>query len=221
MEPPAAQQDVMPHRCPSMRPPQLVVFHTTSIPKEVFAEFEKLVAAENLDLRIESREENGPFAGIEWLIPTAVIVYISKSYFDGFLKEMGKDHYALLKAGLKTLRTKLLGSEAPKVTIISTKGKSSSDQRYSLHYSILAEGNGGLRFKLLLQREVTADEYEEIIASFLAFLQAYHSGNLDPGSMERMKQVRVIGRTLLLAFNRESKSIEPIDPLQSRRGDEA
>jgi len=105
-----------------MKPPQLAILHNTSIPREAFAEFEKLVAAEKLDFRIEPREEAGPFAGIEWLIPTAVIVYISKSYFDGFLKEMGKDHYALLKAGLKTLRTKLLGPEAPKVTIVSFLG---------------------------------------------------------------------------------------------------
>jgi hypothetical protein len=200
-----------------MKPPHLAVLHTTSIPEEVFAEFRKLVAAENLDFQIESREEGVPFAGIEWLIPTAVIIYFGKSYFDGFLKEMGKDHYALLKAGLKTLHAKLLGTEAPKITVISTKGKSTSDQPYSLLYSILAEANGGLSFKLLLQREVTADEYEEIIASFLAFLQAYHGGNLDSGSVERMQQARVVGRTLLLAFNRDSKSIEPIDPLPSKK----
>ena len=203
-----------------MRPPQIAVLHTTSIPEEVFAEFRKLVAAENLDFQIESREEGGPFAAIEWLIPTAVIVYIGKSYFDGFLKEMGKDHYALLKAGLKTLRAKLLGSDAPATTVISTKGKGLSDQPYSLVYSILAEANGGLSFKLLLQREVTVDEYEQIIAAFLAFLQEYHSGNLDPGSVERMQQARVVGRTLLLAFNHESKSIEPVDPLPRKSGNE-
>ena len=74
-----------------MNRPQLAIFHTTSIPEDVFAEFLRIVTAETLDLQVQSREEDGPFAALEWLVPTAVIVYIGKSYFDGFLKEMGKD----------------------------------------------------------------------------------------------------------------------------------
>jgi hypothetical protein len=193
--------------------PQLAIFHTTSIPEEMFFEFKKLVSNEQLDFRIESREEDGPSAGIGWLLPTAVIVYIGKSYFDGFLKEMGKDHYALLKGGLKTLRSKLLGSEAPKVISISTKGKLSGDQSYSLLYSIMAEANGRLSFKLLLQREATEADYEEIISAFLSFLQDYHSGSLDSVGLELLQHARVSGRTLLLAFDLHSKSIKPIDPL--------
>jgi hypothetical protein len=50
-------------------------------------------------------------------------------------------------------------------------------------------------------------------------LLAYHSGNLDTGCMERMQQARVVGRTLLLSFNRDSKCIEPIDPIPSKNGD--
>jgi hypothetical protein len=203
-----------------MKSPQIAVSHTTSIPEEVFAEFRKLVATENLDFQIKSREEGAMFATIEWLIPTAVIIYIGKSYFDSFLKEMGKDHYVLLKAGLKTLRDKFLGPTAPEITIISTEGKSFSNQPYSLLYSIMAEANSGVNFKLLLQRDVTAEEYEEIIASFLAFLLAYHSDKLDAGCMERMQQARVVGRTLLLSFNRDSKCIEPIDPIPSRSENE-
>ena len=200
-----------------MKPPQLAIFHTTSIPKEVFAEFMQIVAAEKLDLQVESREEDGPFAAIEWLIPTAVIVYISKSYFDGFLKEMGKDHYALLKAGLKTLHGKLVGPQVPKVTVISTEGKVGGDQIYSLRYSILAEAGEGLRFKLLIQTHVSSDEYDEVLASFLAFLDAYHSGTLDSRSVERVKHARVVGRTMLLAFNSDSKAIEPVDPIPTRQ----
>jgi len=205
----------------SMKPPQLAIFHTTSIPEGVFAEFMQIVAAVELNLHVESREEDGPFAAIEWLIPTAVIVYISKSYFDVFLKEMGKDHYALLKAGLKTLHGKLVGPQVPKVTVISTGGKVRGDQIYSLRYSILAEAGDGLRFKLLIQADVSSDEYDEVVASFLAFLEAYHSGTLDARGVERLEQARVVGRTMLLAFNTDVKAIEPVDPIPKRPNDEA
>ena len=83
--------------------PAIGLSYTTRISPDIFTEFECLVAAEGLDLHVEQRDEDGPFAAFEWLVPTAVVVLIGKAYFDGFLKEMGKDHYALLKAGLKSL----------------------------------------------------------------------------------------------------------------------
>jgi len=203
-----------------MKRPQLAIFHTTSIPEDVFAEFMHIVTAEKLDLQVQSREEDGPFAALEWLVPTAVIAYIGKSYFDGFLKEMGKDHYALLKAGLRTLHGKLVGPRVPEVTIISTEGKMRGEQIYSLRYSILAEASEGLRFKLLIQADVAADDYDEILASFLAFLEAYHGGTLDSRSIERLKQARVIGGTMLLAFNPALNAVAPVDPIPKKSDDE-
>lgn len=204
-----------------MSSPQIAVIHSKSIPAEVFVEFVRTVSAEKLNLHVESREEGGPYAGLEWLIPTAVIVYLGKSYFDGFLKEMGKDHYNLLKAGLKTLREKLLGPAAPEMTVISTAGKTTKNQPYSLVYSILAEADADLRFKLLLQRGVSEREYEEILDAFLAFLAAYHAQALEPETVEKLKTSRVVGRTLLLAFNQETKVIEPLDPIPRRPQNEA
>jgi hypothetical protein len=196
-----------------MKSPHLAILHTTSIPRDAFTEFARLVSAENLDFQIQSREPDGPFAGMEWLLPTAVIVYIGKSYFDGFLKEMGKDHYALLKAGFGKLQSKLLGSEAPKMTIISTQGKTRSDQKYSLMYSILAEAGEGINFKLLIQREITEENYEQVIAAFLEFLQAFHSNSLTPEKAIELSQARVVGRTVLLAYDPEKKVIVSVDPI--------
>ncbi len=204
-----------------MSPPHIAIVHSNTIPEEVFAEFTRIVSADKLNLKVESCEEGGPYAGLEWLIPTAVIVYLGKSYFDGFLKEMGKDHYNLLKAGLKTLRENLLGSAAPQMTVISTAGKATKGQPYSLVYSILAERDAGLRFKLLLQRGVSDREYEEILDAFLAFLVAYHSHTLECETVEKLKTAKAIGGTLLLAFNQETKAIEPLDPIPARPSNDA
>lgn len=43
------------------------------------------------------------FASFEWIMPTLVVGFVFKSYFDGFLKEAGKDHYQLLSSSLKKL----------------------------------------------------------------------------------------------------------------------
>lgn len=195
-----------------MKSPQIAILHTTTVPEAAFDDFKQIVAAENLDLRVESREEDGLFAALEWMIPTAVIVYIGRSYFDGFLKEMGKDHYALLKTGLKSLYAKFLGPDAPTVTVVATKGKANPGQPYSLFFSLMAEANGRASFKLLLQREATPEEYDQIVDAFLVFLQDYNANSLEPNVVTRMRQTRTSGGMLLLAYNPDSKAIEPIDP---------
>ncbi|UCV02773.1 hypothetical protein [Dechloromonas denitrificans] len=199
-----------------MRQADIAVIHLKSIPAELFAGFAESVSSEKLNLQIQSREDGGAFAALEWLLPTAVIVYIGKSYFDGFLKEMGKDHYSLLKAGLKKLQAKLFGSSAPQITLFGSAGKISKEQPYSLVFSIVAEAESGITFKLLVHADVSEGEYEETIAAFLEFLASFHANSLDAPMVESLNASRVVGRTLLLAFNREAKAIEPVDPVPKR-----
>lgn len=196
--------------------PQIAIVHIDSIPEEVFSEFVQTISTEHLKLDIESREDEKIYAGLEWLIPTAVIIYIGKSYFDGFLKEMGKDHYNLLKAGFKVLREKLLGPTTPQMAVVSSAGKKSPNQPYSLVYSIMAEGNGNLRFKLLIQREVSEHEYDKILDTFLGFLEAYHSHAPEAEFVANLEAPRASGGIVLLAFNLETKALEVIDPMPQR-----
>lgn len=196
--------------------PHLAIIHVDSIPPDVFAEFKDTVSAEGLKLRIDSREGGGVYATLEWLLPTAVIAYISKPYFDGFLTEMGKDHYNLLKLGLKKLRHKVFGESAPNMVLVGSKGKISNEQPYSLVFSVVAEAEPHLSFKLLIQKDASEQEYEVILEAFLNFLTAFHSRSLDDVTIERFQQSKVVGSTLLFAFNRETKTLETLDPIPKR-----
>ena len=195
-----------------MQVPDVAILHTSRFPREVFADFERLVASPRLQLAFDEREEDGPYASVEWLIPTAVIAYIGKSYFDGFLKEAGKDHYAVLKSGLKSLYSKLVGPEAPKVTVVSTQGKTKDPQIYSLVFSLLAEAGPKARIKLLIRNGASSAEYEDTIRTFLEFVSAHHEGTLDPHVLQAVDGVRVVGETLLVAYNPSTGQIEPVDP---------
>ena len=197
--------------------PAIGLSYTTRIPPDIFTEFERLVAAEGLGLHVEQREEDGPFAAFEWLVPTVVVLFIAKAYFDGFLKEMGKDHYALLKAGLKSLYFRLLGPSAPKTVVVSAGGKTSTDQPYSLLFSIFAEADEGARFKLLLRRSASESEYDATVEAFLAFLEAYYNGSLAPEIVAELKSTTFVGRTILLVYNPALERVQPIDPVPSRR----
>ena len=197
--------------------PHLALIYADTISADSFSDFVRDVAAEGLDLRVESREISGPYAALEWLIPTAVFVYVGKSYFDGFLKEMGKDHYALFKRGLNGLHKKVLGADAPEITLVSSAGKVKSDQPYSLYYSIIAEASEGLKFKLLLARSASAEEYQASVAAFLALVESYHANTLEHSNRELLDQSRVVGGTILLAYNLDSRCLKSLYPLRAKK----
>ena len=195
--------------------PEIGIFHWNSIPEGTFDEFSDIVRAPNLNLQFESRENDGPYAGVEWLLPTAFVVYLSKSYFDGYLKEMGKDHYALLKKGLNALHKKLFTRDAPKIVMLSTNGKIEAEGKYSRTFSVYAEGNEKLQFKLLLESELTEEEYEARISSFMDFLRMYHEGVVDedPWGSPQPKFGRT---TILLAYNSATNMLKTVSPIPGK-----
>lgn len=199
-----------------MNLPAIAISYTPEVPAATFAKFERLLASGGTDVQSEERDSDGAYASIEWLVPTAVIIFLGKAYFDGFLKEMGKDHYALLKQGLKSLYTRLVGPEAPKLTILSTAGKVSGTQKYSLLFSLLAEAEDGLRFKLLIQSDASEAEYEAAVNAFISFLDAFHRRQLSAEGVNELRNTRVSGKTVLLAYKPELGRVSPVDPHADR-----
>ena len=53
---------------------------------------------------VQKQKAMGPSASLEWIVPSAIGVYLLKPYFESFLKEMGKDHYGVLKNWINSNR---------------------------------------------------------------------------------------------------------------------
>jgi hypothetical protein len=180
------------------------------VPLEIFDDFRAAVEVDGFQLQIDRRPKDGPFASLVWLMPTAIMLYITKSYFDGFLGEMGKDHYTCLKGGLKTLRDRL---SLVKVTLFTSgANKAPTAQPYSLAFSIWIEGDQG-KVKFLIPQECEQSEADAAMDAFLDFLEAYYAGALQPAQLTKLANAPVLGRTLLLAFNPETGMIEPYHPV--------
>lgn len=205
----------MPHSQDERRTVHLGVLHVETLPEDVFSEFITEVNRDGIELVVEAYEPQ-VYGGLEWLLPTAAAVYISKAYFDGFLGEMGKDHYVLLKKGLGTLWAKLLGPDAPCPVLISSVGKTSKQQPYSLTYSIVAEATGGYRFKLLFPKDLGEEDYDKTLAMFLDFLSEFHSRGPTEEMKERLMSTRPVGKTILLVYDLSMKDIRAVDPLAER-----
>ncbi|MAB51111.1 MULTISPECIES: hypothetical protein [unclassified Marinobacter] len=197
-----------------MKKPDLAVVFEEGIPDEQFVEFKDAVSASGLDVVVESRPAAGPYAGVEWFIPTAIVFFVAKSYFDGFLKEAGKDHYQLLKSKLSKTAAKTMQSPRIEPVLLGTKGKVREDSPYSLALSIYAEANDGNTFKLLLPKPSYQPDYEQIVCSFLNFLNDYHEGVKVLGDIGFDTSIQPPGRTILVHMNEGSKQIEWVDHRQ-------
>ncbi|MFL6691132.1 MAG: hypothetical protein ACJ8IR_13260 [Alphaproteobacteria bacterium] len=191
--------------------PPVLLSHWDQIPSEFFNDFAAEVSSAGIPLSITPRRDRGIYAGVEWLIPTVVVACIAKSYFDGFVGEMGRDHYIALKSALAKLARKLA---LLKITIFASgQNKVRAQQPYSFAYSVIAEASAGLNFKLLLEAELDEGQCDEAIGAFLEFLQAYHSGMLEGPVVAALATGRAIGGTLLLSYSPNSRSLQVLDPL--------
>ena len=177
------------------------------------ADFEADVATQGLAVKTEERPESGPLAGMEWFLPTAIMVIIAKPYFESFLGEAGKDHYHILKKALVKLGQKFLGKNAPQMTLVYTKGKAlSNTPKYSLVFSAYGEIKHGLRLKLLVEPDTSQAELEGAIGAFISTLTSMHDGTYQPGQLEGFDGTTPIGGTVLVTYDSKGSKLVVVDP---------
>lgn len=203
-------------------PPDIGLIYVESLENGSFAEFGRDIATDGLDVRIESTPDPGPYAGIEWLLPTAVLVFLGKSYFDGFLKEAGKDHYQVLKKALQKVSSKFFGQGAPKGRTVFTRGKVKSETpKYSIIYSVMAQLDDDLKVKLLIQSNFDPNLTYEAQEAFLDFLSSVYDETFTADSVKGISEAKPISNMLLLAYDPSEKKLVVVDPLARHRPPEA
>jgi len=201
------------------RSPHLIVIYVDSIPEEVIGEFLRDVSSDGLVLLSEEDSSDRVYAGIDLLLPTALFIFITKSYFDGFLSEMGRDHYNILKNCIERVIQKMANYN---VTLVGSQGKVSDDREFSLMYSIYFERMGGGRFKILIQEDQSPESISEIVDASMQYIQSYYGETMDDRSLLRLRSATPIGGgTVLLLYNKESKdfhalTLDEIIPRRSR-----
>ncbi|HEX8360745.1 MAG TPA: hypothetical protein VF613_11575 [Longimicrobium sp.] len=194
-----------------------VLVYVDRYSSDVFSEFINAVGGERSAVRVERVPTPGPMAGVEWLLPTAVVLFLGKAYFDGFLKEMGKDHYMGLRSGVGTLWKALVAPEREiQLRMIGSEGKIDPDSPYSNEFSIYTETHDGRRIKFLFASGTTREEYLRAVNAVLDAVQDYHSGN--PRSfLHRQIVSAIVPRSpYLIRFDPEKGHLALVDVLPSR-----
>jgi hypothetical protein len=182
----------------------------------ISAEFRDTVAANGLSLGLETMPATRAMAGVEWLMPTAIMLYVAKSYFDGFLGEAGKDHYAALKTGVKRVAARV---SRVAISKIGSPGKVAVPlQPFSTVFSIWFQRDDQTRFKFLVPVGLSEEETEAAFERFFAFLDGWSAGRMAQADRAPFEAASAVGRTVLLAYDPGTGRIEVVDLLPGGLG---
>lgn len=188
-----------------------------SVPEEVLAQFKNEIKIDGLSVVFEKRQPLGPMACLEWFVVPAVLVYIAKSYFDGFLGEMGKEHFQSLKKSLSELSSSVMKSPRIEPTLIGTEGKLTGNNPYSLAFSIMADAERGYKFKLLVPKATSESGCKLITNRFMEFLADYGSGLQDLESIGcAWPGTHPPSNTIFVHYNVDKDAIEWLDERKFR-----
>lgn len=165
-----------------------------------------------LNIKVHKKPNPGPMGAFEWIIPTAIAAYISKSYFDGFLKEAGKDHYIILKSWLKKFidNGRLIKVQTIYASQSSIKKPNNNTQSKSV--SLFIQTKSGKTIKLLFDNDLTKEDWDNAIDKLLDFVIAnyekYPNDNLTK-DLERFKSDK--HHIIYAIIDKENKELKLYD----------
>ena len=189
--------------------PHIALLHHSEVPTRFLDELCASVNADSLRLERVSRPEPSPQMGIEWLAIPAMAVFLLKPYFDGFLNEVGKDHYHGLKRTLKSLWGKLFSKDRKfRAAIVTASGVKKLE--YSMLFAVYAAYDEGKLVKLLIPEDCSEEEYCAGIEAFLDFVEAYHSGKSKNKIAINLNPEGGSGSITLVTYDGKSKSLRNV-----------
>lgn len=196
--------------------PDIGIVYNHRVSSEAFDLFADEIRADGLSFILEKQEDVGGYACPEWFIWPVAAVFISKAYFDGFLKEAGKDHYHILKHALSKLTKNVMGNDDVEPVLIGSEGKLSSRNPFSLIFSIYAEAHDGNRFKLLIPKGSDRSYCEEAARRFLEFVEEFHTGKTFLDDIGFDESASVTSKHIFVHYNQDTNEIEWLDERQYR-----
>lgn len=158
------------------------------MPQQVINKFESELNAINIELKTARFPSRTIYNCLEWAIPTVVGLYIIRPYFEGFLKELSKDHYNYLKKWIKKTAIDLRLIKVHTITAKSSTSKINPQNTQSRVFSISAISNTGEHLKFLFDDTLSNEDWEKGIELLLELLEEHYcSGDNDRLSLEIKK----------------------------------
>ena len=116
------------------------------------------------------KRENGAWMALEWTIPTVIIAYVFKPYFETFLKEAGKEHYKILSEKLKKIIGKGKKINTQLITAEQSTEKLNKAYNQSSTVSVIVETRTGRFIKLLFDKKLDKSDWEDALDQLLEYV---------------------------------------------------
>ena len=193
----------------------IVLVHDERVPEDLLDDFCLNVKARSLKFDRVKNPAIGPYATLEYFVFPAVALLILKPYFDGFMAEAGREHYVLLRNGLKNLWKRLFGRER-KFRFAMMTASREKKLRHSASFSIYTISDAGYKVKFLIKDGCSEDEFSSSIDAFLDFIEAYHHHSPLKGCTISLDIERPMGGHILVEYDKISKSLKIVDPIPTK-----
>lgn len=194
----------------------IALLYVDLIPDEVIKEIQnESNGLPIVNLQIEKRKSQS-MAGLEWLMPTALTIYILKPYTTVFLQEMGKDHFHAIKNLIITGAKKLIGKDKliPIKVVTSSNFPKKLSGNYSVTFSVLIKISEKDKMKFLFDESLSKEELEEYAENIADFV----INNSTKTIMKIIKENGIIHiiNTILYTYDRKTKELIVLDPIPKR-----
>jgi hypothetical protein len=196
----------------------LALSFRSGIPPSIADDFGAIFQESGTSLHIEETEDRGPYAGITWLFPTAVILWIGKAYFTSFLSEAGKTHFDLLSKGLLSLWERLLGPgkviEIHVVTSTRSPAKAKRDP-YSPALSVLYPLGSRKTLKFIFLEGVSRTAFAAAVRKINDLLVSLSS---QPDAVTNLLEANrnlIVSGQLLMTYDEAMNELIVLNPVPS------
>jgi len=200
--------------------PDLELSFASGFEAHTFEAIAKELRASGAKVELRRRPPEGPYAFLEWLIPTALILWVAKPYLQEFSKTTGELHAKAFHAGLSRLWSKVFGPK-PEVTynIVSSSGKYKSSV-FSAALSLRALRNDNGEVIHLLPMVTSSEDFSLAADRFIQLMQSHYSLEGADGLTKTMPLVKYLNHPnfqALIYMNPETKRLELIDYVESSK----
>lgn len=200
--------------------PDLDLSFASGLEEQTLKEMTEHLREGGARVNLRRRPPAGPYASLEWLIPTAVVLWVMKPYVQAFSAETGKLHANALHKGLSTLWNKVFGPKpeiAPR--IIGTKGKVGPEV-FSHGVSVKATRNDGGGVTLLFPPSTSTEDFLLATDLFIGLMEIHYALNGTDPLTEAMGLIRYLKNPnfqALVYMNPATEKLELIDYVESSK----
>lgn len=183
--------------------PDVAVCLAPGAAEDLVVEFLTCARHAHLTTGVELREDR-PYAGIEWLLPTAVMIWLAEKYFGAMLEEAGKQHHDALRQALGRIvrRTTGVGREVNTLRLVSQESPKKVSEGSSPVLSVFCLLRTGHRVKFIFEHSLPETSHGPAIDS-MHDLMARHYESPDGGDLVADLIVHGVYRERLIVLRYE------------------